>query len=350
MTEPYSLAARWRAAYQRSERKLIVGYLAVLSVLVLVLAAAPARRVVLHAAEDAAARWDDRWSRQLAEAEALIAAGALDSAAIYLEHLDQQFPARHVKHARDAERQRLLRALGATYTALGRDDRALLTYRKLVAFEPRSYANYYDLAQACIRAGEEAEARQHLLSALAINPTHLASVRSYVKLAYDVRDYAAVVRAYQTYLDAFMVQEAQVRVGESSVVVPVVVDATFHDVSALMSLPANSRLGLSIDAGGLPVDLERVVLQPPVLTGGKPQDAIVLQPANATNTTLMTGVAGAERIDLRLRLRKPVDPTLWNMVERSYRNLLDSEGLARTREASMLMATVAAADSVRRPE
>lgn len=371
MTDARSLAARLRAGYRSNERKLILGYLGGLAVLVLLLAAAPVRRPVLGAAERAAATWDDRWTRRLAEAEALVEAGALDSAVIYLERLDRDFPARHVKHARDGERQRLLRALGNAYLQLDRNERALITFRRLAAFEPRSVANHYDLALACIQAGEEAEARQHLQAALAINPVHLPSVRAQVRLAYEVADYASVVAAYESYLRAFMVQELQIEAGAASRTVPVMVDAQAHDVSTLISLRARAGERLALDAGGLPVEVEWVKLDAPLVAGRTPAPPIVLQPTDGRawafvpvtaagdtaaarrarpNITLDGNSDGVEQIEMRVRLKKPVDPTLWTMVERSYRNRLDFEGLARARASSFMMPSDSAADAVRRPE
>jgi hypothetical protein len=364
--QPDSIAARFRAGYRRNEKKLIVAYLATLAVVVLLVAAGPVRRPVLGAAERAAAAWDDRWSRRLADAEALIEAGLLDSAVVSLEALDLQFPARHVKHARDAERQRLLRALGNTYLQLGRNDRALDAFRRLVLFEPRSYANYFDLARACLEAGEEAEAQQHLAAALAINPTHLPTVRTQLRLYYGVRDFKAVVAAYEAYLRAFMVQELTVAIGATRTTISIPVDAHEHEVPVLVAIPPNVRGLLTVEAGGLPVEVEQVTMQPPTIAGASPLPVTVLQPPDAAwmfpgatgDSTVAavpevkfdSGSQGIEGLVLRVRLRKPVDPALWSIVERSYRSLLDTAGLERARVASVVMKNEAAADAVRRPE
>jgi tetratricopeptide (TPR) repeat protein len=360
MIDSGTFRARVRDVYQRNERKLVVGYIALLGLGAVLLAAAPARRPLLRGTERIAASWDDRWSRKLAEAEALVAAGRLDSAAVYLERLDLEFPARHIKHARDAERQRLLRALGQTYLQLGSGDRALLTYRKLLAFDPRNFANHYDLALACIDAGEEAEARTHLLEALAINPGHLPSLRSYTRLAYDVGEYATVVSAYDKYLASFMLNEINATAGDTTLLLELPVDGQFHDVTALLSRAANWRGLLSLNTGGLEVEIERVLLSAPIVTGQLGRDSVVLQKAageswrvvsdSAFGLQLQAGARGLERVELRMRARKPVDQPLWTLVERSYRNLLDTEGLTRARAMSFVLATPEAADAVRRPE
>ena len=367
MTDRSALRARLSNAFQRNERKLIVAYLSVLAAATVFLAAAPVRRPLLHRAQKAAALWDDRWSRRLAEAEALVAAGALDSAVVHLERLELEFPARNVKHKRDAERERLLQALGRTYLALGSNERALINLRKLVAFDDRNFANHYELAQACIQAGEEAEAQLHLLHALAINPTHLPSLRSHVKLAYDVADYKTVVSAYESYLRAFMPQEVQASAGDSTFLLEMPADEYFHDLSVLFPKPAGWRGGLGFETGGLQLELERVTVLGALQIGKLGRDSVVFAPtaepwitnpinaadsarAQASGLQVSAPAGGVERIILRARMRKPVDPALWAMVERSYRNLLNTDGLARARAASFLMRTVEAADSVKRPE
>ena len=360
MIDSGTFRARVRDVYQRNERKLVVAYIALLGLGAVLLAAAPARRPLLRGTERFAASWDDRWSRKLAEADSLIAAGRLDSAAIYLERLDLEFPARHIKHARDAERQHLLRALGQTYLQLGSGDRALLTFRKLLAFNPRNFANHYDLALACIEAGEEAEARTHLLEALAINPQHLPSLRTYTRLAYDVGEYATVVAAYDKYLASYMLNEVNAAMGDTTVLLELPVDGRFHDVTTLLPRAANWRGLLSLNTGGLEVEIERVILRAPIVTGQLGKDSVVLRRAeseswrvvsdSAFGVQLQAGVRGLEQVELRMRARKPVDKALWTLVERSYRNLLDTEGLARARAASYVMATPEAADAVRRPE
>jgi hypothetical protein len=117
----------------------------------------------------------------------------------------------------------------------------------------------------------------------------------------------------------------------------------------------------------LQLELERVTVSGPVRVGALGRDSLVFAPtgepwitnpvnaadsarAQASDVKVSAPPAGVERLIFRARMRKPVDPVLWAMVERSYRNLLDTDGLARARSASFLMRTVEAADSVRRPE
>ena len=188
----------------------------------------------------------------------------------------------------------------------------------------------------------------------------MPSLRSYARLAYDVGEYATVVSAYDTYLASFMVNEITATLGDSTLLLELPVDGQFHDVSALLPRAANWRGLLSLKTGGLEIDIERVVLRAPIITGQLGKDSVVLKRAEGENwkvvsdsafgLPLQAGASGLEQVELRLRARKPVDKALWTLVERSYRNLLDTDGLARARAASSVLATAELADAVRRPE
>ena len=133
-----------------------------------------------------------------------------------------------------------------------------------------------------------------------------------------------------------------------------------------VAIPTNVNALLALDAGGLPVELEQVTLLPATVAGATPAPAMMLRgeqgawtfPGATGDSTVAamprvqfnTGPAGLEQIILRVRLRKPADPALWSIVERSYRSLLNTEGLERARRGTVVMANEIAADAVRRPE
>ena len=75
---------------------------------------------VLYRAERIVDYWDDRWTRRLEYGEGLVNAKDYPQAVEYLVALDRDFPAQYVKHKRDTERERLLRALGHSYAEMGK--------------------------------------------------------------------------------------------------------------------------------------------------------------------------------------------------------------------------------------
>ena len=74
----------------------------------------------LGGAEKVLDRWGGRWVTRIERGESLLAEGRYEEAAEYLEALDDDFPARFVKHGLDRERERVLTLLGRSYVALER--------------------------------------------------------------------------------------------------------------------------------------------------------------------------------------------------------------------------------------
>ena len=122
------------------------------------------------------ARWDGRWTLKVERGEELVAAGRWEEAIAYLQPLDRAFPARDVRHARDTERERILRALGRAYEDTGRKRLSLETYRRLVAFDTRNYRNHLALARTATLFDEPEEALLHYRHILEIHPSHLPSL------------------------------------------------------------------------------------------------------------------------------------------------------------------------------
>jgi tetratricopeptide (TPR) repeat protein len=275
----------------------------------------------------------------------------------YLLALDHDFPARQVRHKRDMERERLLRALGHTYSELGKKRLALETYQRLAEFDPRNFENRYLLAQACLRFGEPELADAHFLELLKIHPTHMPSVRARLKMYFDKADFAAVVRVYETYLNAFLMQEVIVGLGKSSVRVNVPVDGRFHDIEMRIAHLPQATGELAIEVGKFALEIKRVSLEEPVYIGHAGVRQVGLWPgetklrvqemapiksgsyrALGAGATLRLEVPAQPRgiaaVRLTLRLFKPLDPDLWTMVEKSYKNLLRYDDLEAARGRS----------------
>lgn len=166
------------------ERTLLAASLAVLVLCLAFLAVPSCRQTLLWHSQATADAWDERWTRRVERGEALLAAQRFEEAAAHLEAVDRRFPAPLVKYGRDGERERLLRALGASHAALGRKRRTLETYRRLVAYDPLNYLNHVALAEAALRFDEPDEALAHFEEVLRFHPGHLPSLRAVVERAW----------------------------------------------------------------------------------------------------------------------------------------------------------------------
>lgn len=308
---------------------------------------------VLDRVEKILSYWDDRWSRRLAYGERLVNAKDYSQAVEYLEALDREFPAQYVKHKRDLERERLLRALGHSYSEMGKKRLALDTYRRLVEFDPRNFENHYLLAEAGLRFKEKEITEKQFAEVLKIHPTHMPSVRANLKMHFDKGDFAAVVAAYETYLNAFLIQPVTVAVGQSSTKVNVPVDGVLHDFEVRLSHLPTTSAELIFHVGEFATEIKQVTLQPPLLVGAtgiatkpvwpgetswqvqqmapiRPGSYRALGPGAALHLNVPPQPRGVAAVHIRLRLFKPTDPDLWSLVETSYRRLLRYDGLKAT--------------------
>jgi tetratricopeptide (TPR) repeat protein len=308
------------------------------------------RLAVLDRVERIVDYWDDRWTRRLEYGERLVNAKDYPQAVEYLVALDRDFPAQYVKHKRDTERERLLRALGHSYAEMGKKRLALDTYRRLVEFDPRNFENHYLLAQACLRFKETKMAEEQFAALLKFHPTHMPSVRAIVKMHFDKGDFAAVVAAYETYLNAFLIQQITVGLGQSSIKVNVPVDGQLHDFEVRLGQLPTTSAELLLQVGEFAIEIKQVSVQAPLLVGEAGVPALRVWPAEnswrvqemapigvGSYRALGPGAAlrldippqpkGVAAVHLRLRLFKPTDQDLWSMVETSYRNLLRYDDL-----------------------
>jgi hypothetical protein len=313
------------------------------------------RMPTLEAVEQIINYWDDRWSRRVEYAESLVNAKDYSHALEYLVALDRDFPAQHVRHKRDRERERLLRALGHTYSELDKKRLTLETYQRLAEFDPRNVENFYLLAVACLKFNETELAEKHFGEVLKIHPTHLPSVRALLKIYFDRAGFAQVIAAHDAYLNAFLMQPVKVALGQSSTAVNVPVDGRFHDIEVRATHLPGTAGELAIHVGQFAVEIKQVTLERPVLVGRAGVQPAALWPgetslrvqemapikkgryrALGSGATLRLDVPaqpeGVAAVHLTLRLFKPLDADLWSMVEKSYKNLLRYDALEAARE------------------
>jgi tetratricopeptide (TPR) repeat protein len=332
----------------------------------------PTRSRILGSIQRGVQSWDDRWTRRLEMGEDLVRTGRYAEAATYLERLDQEFPAKDVRHRRDKERERLLVALGRSYTELDRKARAIAVYQRLVAFDPKNWRNHYALGVAAnkLLAGwaPALEARDAFLQVLLIHPNHLPSVRGAMAYHAARGEFAQVTPLYQQYLDAYLLQQVTLTLGDTSIVVNLPVDGMAHDIEvpvgrgsgwsgdlviasqgfslALtdLKLVAPLKAGISGSASETQISLERIrgVQETPVGNG--------IWRADGGDSRLIIPIApqpeGIGSLRLRMQLFKPLDPTTWNYAVTAFRNRLDAAGLALVQPRSVPMADMLTADSV----
>jgi tetratricopeptide (TPR) repeat protein len=249
---------------------------------------------------------------------------------------------------------------------MGKKRLALDTYRRLVEFDPRNFENRHLLAQACLRFGELDMAAEHLAGVLKIHPTHMPSVRALLKIHFDKGNFAAVIAAYETYLNAFLVQQAEATLGQSSAKFNVPVDGRFHDVEVRLNHSPDTPAELALAVGQLAIEIKRVAIEAPLLVGKPGVPTVPLWPGETSwRVQEMTPVGvgsyralgpgaalrlevppqprGVAKLYLTLRLFKPFDPELWGMVQKSYERLLRYDDLKAARARSVIGIPVSAA-------
>ena len=356
----------WRVWVRRHERTLAALWLAAVGLLLLALAIPRTREAVLYRVQALSDRWDARWTSRLAWGDSLVANGRNAAAAAYLERLDRAFPARNVRHVRDKQREHLLYLLARSYEALGHKRQAMATYNRLVAFDSLNYYNHFLRATAAERLlsgwAIAPEARDGYASTLKIFPNHLPSVRGYIRYFSDRSDWHPVVDAFHAYLDAYLAQNVTVRIGDSLVSVMVPVDGKPHPVSVAMNAPSAV---IRISADGFPFAVDSAVVLPALRVGvAGPQTVTPLRLAGsgglesndagawrpvadsgALAYALAPASAGAE-LRFVVRLFKPVDRALWEMVALSHRNNMDHAGIPLDAARVVVFPNAAAADAV----
>ncbi|HEX6309654.1 MAG TPA: tetratricopeptide repeat protein [Longimicrobiales bacterium] len=350
---------RLRSWAARHETAIARSYLLALLLGVGLILFPPTNRLLLSAVESGVDAWDGRWTYRVEHGMALVSAGRYEEAVPYLEELDASFPARNVRHARDQDRERILRALGQSYEQLGRKGRALDTYRRAVLFDPLNYVNHEALARAALVFDEPEEALVHLRQILALKPAYLPAVAAVVELQFADADWSGIVQTYRDYLESFLVQHLIVELGDTTMSEPVIVDGRFHEVriplsrSTAAALAGSGLMGLGPGPHGL--EVRRIVVEYPLPAGALPAPEAGAEPppgspwslasAEAVPTPAMLSrvrepavdpypgrrvwiplpgdPATAAAVRLELRLMKPVDAPTWTTVAMAHRNLLE---------------------------
>ena len=328
---------------RRHERFVALVWLVAAGLVLVSVALGPIRARVLGGTQNGADWWEGRWLARLQVAERLVAESSWDEAVARLERLDRLHPARSVKHARDKERERVLRLLAQSYEALDRRAQTIQTYRRLVDFDPNHYRNPFDLAQALDRlrgrGTTPAEARDAYAAALDLFPAHLPSVRGYAAYYLDRSESREVTASYERYLDAYLVQHVRVGVGDVTSDLPVLVDGRFRDYELAIANSWSAGDVLRIATGGFAGALQTVEVLPAIRVGRVPEhDAVPVDVAEARTVEFELAGRGTYRpsgpgsalilpipdwvravrgVRLRLALFKPVDRELWTAVSRS---------------------------------
>lgn len=339
-----------RRFVREHERGLIVAWL---SFMLLVLGVGFVWGIVFRGAERAVDAYEARWPARVDHGEQLLASGQAQAAADFLEPLDAQFPAQSVKHRFDRERERLLTALAHSYVALDKKQRALAACERLVAFDPRNWQNHYTQAEVALAFHDGDLAKLALDRVLAIHPAHLPSVEARIKLAFDGGLYAQIPPLWRAYLAAFRLAQIEFTLGDSRVALELPSDGLAHRFVQPCAAPADFRGSARFATRGWSIDVRDLVLCAAARSGveGAPQFAAPQHGpweasdarAVGTDGLAATGVNSSLQCELsvpaegcaqaafELVAYKACTPSLWEMIETSYRNLLLWDELAATR-------------------
>jgi tetratricopeptide (TPR) repeat protein len=344
-----------RRFVQRRERALIAawiaGWTAVLGLL--------AWGAISGKADRAIELWERRWTERVRAAEGVYESGDFEAAAARLEALDAEFPARFVKHRLDRERERVLELLGKSFVELGRKRRALETLERLVAFDPRNFANHLALAEACVRLGEPDRAEEAYRAALAIHPCHLPALEGLIGLLHGAARWADVVSTFEEYVDAYVLARVTLSIDGIELPLEVPADGREHHIEAPLELPEGSTGEAALATGGWSVRVGELELEPPLRagvaaareaqrwqggSGWTPHSMHEVEPgrfaAEEAGSRLSRSLGplprGVARVRLALTVYKALPPELWKKIETSYRNTLDQAGLEAARERTLV--------------
>lgn len=327
----------------RHERALIAAWLALCAA---ALGALALWGLWLNGAERAVDAHAEAWVARLDEAQALLDAGRTEQATALLERLDADCPATFVKHRQDRERERLLAMLGSAYLADGRKGRALDAFQRAAEFDPRNFANHFRLAEGARELRDLDRARDAYEAVLAIHPTHLPSVSALADLAFDAGDYARVVETFERYLDAWLLAEVRLKLGEREVRLELPVDGRPHTLEALFELPSGWNGPLTLETRGFSARCEWIEFDAPLRAGlaersgttrleplddwpvagaerAGPREIVAREGGSSWSVPEVAIGHGAGRVRLELTLYKSVGAELWTQAQKAYANRLE---------------------------
>jgi hypothetical protein len=341
---------------RRHERKLIVAWLLAC---VLVVGVVGVWGVALGGAERVVDRWNWRWGARVERGRQLVDEGRYEEAAVFLERLDADFPAVSIKHRMDRQREELLELLGSSYTELDRKGRALKTFERLAEFDERNWRNHYLLGAARQRFSEPEEADEAFARVLAIHPSHLPSVEARITQRFEGGLYAEVPPLYEAYLDGWLLGRMTLRIGAREVPIQVSVDGREQVVEGPIDVPADWGGEVCLLTAGYSVRIGTIELREPLRVGvaeaarttvvrdAEGWTATDAEPAGRATWSARSPAAAIcrggvpddhalTRVRLELTVYKAVPAGLWEMVEKSYANTLDHEGLEAARARSVI--------------
>ncbi|MBK8177904.1 MAG: hypothetical protein IPK67_03175 [Planctomycetes bacterium] len=318
----------------------------------------------LRGAERVVDGLESRWIARIDECQALMERGEFREAALRLERLDAEFPARNVKHRLDRERERLLSLLVGAWTREDRKGRALEAAARLVSFDPRNWKNHRVEAETARAFGEGDLARQALDLLLAIHPTHLPSVEERIALAYDGSRFAEVPPLWSAYLEAHVIAALDLVCGEARAAVEVPADGRPHRFVVPLPLPPGADLDFQVHSNGWSIDVALLEFVPPLLSGGGTSRAplpvgpapwtatgaeerglgamAALEPRSSLRRGLTTPAAGVSELVLEITVYKACTASLWERVEQSYENRLLWQELEQVRARTRVGGTLEA--------
>ena len=337
----------WRIG-QRHGRKLTIGYLAVLCLLLVGFGVPQLRQRIFYRVQRVVVDQESRWDRRLVIGERMVADSQFEAAQGYLEELDRAFPAQNPRHAKDKERERLLLALGRTYEALGRKNMALATYTRLALFDPRNWKNHEVVADAYTRLDEnwstpdEAGAALHEL--LRIYPNHLPSVGKLITFYFERPDFRSIVTTFETYLNADLYIRSWPRLANDSVEQLIMVNGTWQQLAFTFPSAPRAARQFRLPVGGYNFEIRSITLNPALVVGRPPAspitlphdaswggDSVVQRRPGVFQVTgsgpalvvpLPPGLPPVSSVEVEIRMFKPFDEDSWALVRRAYRTIL----------------------------
>lgn len=326
--------ARVRRWIQRHERALIVAWLAGCVVFVGVLGV---WGVALGGAERAIERIDNAWIGELDFAQRELEQGNFGLAAQALERIVREDGVTSVKHKHDKEHERALSLLADAYARGDRKSKALETLERLVAFDPKDFANHFRQAQMLRAAGDAGAARAAYERVLAIHPTHWPSVEARIDMEYDGGVYGPIPGLYERYLDAWLLAPMRLVAGDTTARFEVQVDGLTHDVEVDFELPEGWSGPMRVETRGFSARVDQLTLLAPLRAGVADRPApIVLRGGDVTATDVDSQIVvgdlsaphGVQRVRLRITPFKRMTEDTWIEVSKAYANTLLHERFA----------------------